>query len=255
MMPRFSCLFMLWLATSGASSWAEEPVTVPPEAPPSRGWFENPTRSRSIVSPTALPLHAGEGFIGQQALFITTAEVGLSERLSLNVASVLPVTLAVGYSDVHFNLLAGLKVTLPLTERLHLAFGVQGGKFNNDLPGVGDINGVAAYGILTYGTGDAYVSLTVQPIFTWEPRDHSGRTMVLPMLGGFVRLGEHWGIAGDVALSPVTGVSEPFAFATAGGRLLGQRWSVDLGLLAGKQLRAYDGLSVVPGASFLFHWR
>ncbi|WP_233582637.1 hypothetical protein [Corallococcus sp. CA053C] len=252
-MPRFICLIMLCLAMPGAFARAGEPVTAPSEAS-SPGWFENPTRSRGLVSPTALPLHAGEGFIGQQALFITAAELGLSERVSVNVASVLPVALAVGYSDVQFNLLAGLKLSLPLTERLHLAFGAQGGSFNNNLPGMRDIHGVGAYGILTYGTGDGSLSLTVQPIVTWEGGDNEGFVMVLSMLGGFVRMGEHWGLAGDVALSPGEGLAGPFAFATAGGRLLGQHWSVDLGLLAGKHLRHYKGVSVVPGASLLFHW-
>ncbi|MFP2908414.1 hypothetical protein ACLESD_25845 [Pyxidicoccus sp. 3LFB2] len=253
-MPRFICLLMLWLAVPASSARAEEPGTAPPETS-ARDWFENPTRTRSLVGPTALPLHAGEGFIGQQAFLITTAEVGLSERVSLNAASVVPVVaVARGFSDVPFSLLAGIKVTFPLTERLHLAFGAQGGTFDSDLVGVLLVNGVAAYGVLTYGTGDAYLSLTVQPIFTWGTLDDSGSAMVLPMLGGFIRMGKHWGLAGDVALSPIQGISEPFAFATAGGRLLGEHWSVDLGLLAGKRFQDAS-LTVVPGASFLFHWR
>ncbi|MBN8226863.1 hypothetical protein JYK02_04990 [Corallococcus macrosporus] len=254
-MPRFICLIMLlWWVVPPSFARAEEPGTASPETS-SQDWFENPTRTRSLVGPTALPLHAGEGYIGQQAFLITAAEVGLSERVSLNAASVIPiVALARGFSDVPFSLLAGIKVTFPLTERLHLAFGAQGGTFDSDLGGLNVVNGVAAYGVLTYGTGDAYVSLTVQPIFTWGSMDESGSAMVLPMLGGFIRLGRHWGLAADVALSPVEGISAPFAFATAGGRLLGQHWSVDLGVLAGKQLHD-STLAVVPGASFLFHWR
>jgi hypothetical protein len=64
--------------------------------------------------------------------------------------------------------------------------------------------------------------------------------MVLPMLSGFVRVGEHWGLAGEVAISPVDAISDPFAFATAGARLMGRHWSVDLGLLAGQELGAQE---------------
>ncbi|RKH36883.1 hypothetical protein D7X12_31585 [Corallococcus sicarius] len=252
-MPRFICLFMLCLALPVSSARAGEPVTEPPEAS-SQGWFENPTRSRSIFSPSALPLHAGEGFIGQQAIFITTAEVGLSERLSLNAASILPVTLIASDSKIHFTLMAGFKWTLPLTERLHLAFGAQGGIVNSDLPGKGDLRGVAASGILTYGTGDGHVSLAVQPLITWGWKGDSARPMVMPTLGGFVRLGEHWGLAGEAGLSPIAGVSDRFAFTTAGGRVMGRHWSLDLWLLAGKELRANKEVSVIPGASLLFHW-
>ncbi|RYZ33535.1 MAG: hypothetical protein EOO72_14025, partial [Myxococcaceae bacterium] len=214
---------------------------------------ENPARTRGLTGTTALPLHAGEGFIGQQALFFTVAEVGLSDRVSVNFASATPFQLM--FTETSFSLLGGIKLTTPLSEKLHLAVGVQGGTYDSDFPGsLGHHSAVAAYGTLTYGTGDANLSLTVQPIYVWA-RDDDGGLMVLPMLGGFLRLGEHWGLTGEVALSPVRAMADAFAFATAGARLMGQRWSVDLGVLAGQQLRGQDVPAFVPGASFLFHWR
>ncbi|RKH33133.1 hypothetical protein D7Y13_08780 [Corallococcus praedator] len=249
-MLRFGCLMLLWWLLPGASASAGEPV---PSS--SSAWFENPARTRGLLGSTALPLHEGEGFIGQQALFATVAEVGLSERVSVSVASAVPVVaLARTFSDVPFSLMGGIKVTRPLTERLHLAFGVQGGSFDSDLYELQTLNAVAVYGILTYGTGDAHVSLTVQPFVAWGSF-HSGSVMVLPMLGGFVRLGEHWGLAGEVALSPVDGVSGAFGFATAGARFMGRHWSLDLGVLAEQKWKDADRPSVLPGGSFLFHWR
>ncbi|WP_244237983.1 hypothetical protein [Corallococcus terminator] len=254
-MPRFSWLMLLWLVLPGASAGAGEPVEDAPQTSSDRGWFENPTRTRGLLGSTALPLHAGEGLFGQQAVFATVAEVGLSERVSLSVASAFPVyAMARLFSDIPFSLMAGLKVSRPLSDKLHLAFGVQGGSFDTDLYLLDTINAVGAYGILTYGTGDAHVSLTVQPFVAWGSF-HSGSVMVLPMLGGFVRLGEHWGLAGEVALSPINGISGAFGFATAGARFMGQHWSLDLGLLAEQQWKDTDKPSVLPGGSFLFHWR
>ncbi|MBZ4329915.1 hypothetical protein NR800_00435 [Corallococcus interemptor] len=254
MTPRFICLLMLSLAVPGASASAGEPAPEPPPAL-TRGWFENPTRTRGLLGSTALPLHAGEGFVGQQALFATVAEVGLSEGVSVNVATASFIySMARAFQDVPFSLMGGIKVSRPLTARLHLAWGVQGGSFDTDLYLLDTLNAVSVYGILTYGTPDAHVSLTVRPFFAWGTH-HSGSLMVLPMLGGFVRLGERWGLAGEVALSPVAGISGTFGFATAGARFMGRQWSLDLGLLAEQQWKDTDNPSVLPGLSFLFHWR
>ncbi|NNB92373.1 hypothetical protein HI113_00355 [Corallococcus exiguus] len=248
MTPRCICLLILSLAFPGASVSAEE--LAPASA---RGWFENPTRSRGLLGSTALPLHAGEGFVGQQALFATVAEVGLSERVSVHLATATPFQLV--YGDTAFSLMGGIKMSTPLTEKLHLAFGMQGGTYDSDFPGSQGLhNAVAAYGTLTYGTADANLSLTVQPIYVWA-RDDNGGLMVLPLVGGFLRVGEHWGITGEVAISPVPAMSDAFAFATAGARFMGPLWSVDLGILAGTQLQHQDTPAFVPGASFLYHWR
>ncbi|QAT83626.1 hypothetical protein EJ065_2040 [Corallococcus coralloides] len=252
MAPRLICLLMLSLALSGTSASAGEPA---PEPPPASApvWFENPARTRGLMGSTALPLHAGEGFIGQQAFFFTVAEVGLSERVSVHLATAAPFQLV--YTDTSFSLMGGIKVSTPLTEKLHLAFGAQGGSYDSDFPGSGGLhNAVAAYGTLTYGTADANLSLTVQPIYIWE-RGRNGNVMVLPMVGGFLRVGEHWGFAGEIAISPVEAIADAFAFATAGARFMGPRWSVDLGILAGTQLQQQDTPAFVPGATFLYHWR
>ncbi|NOJ92048.1 hypothetical protein HMI51_03680 [Corallococcus coralloides] len=252
MAPRLICLLMLSLALPGASASAGEPA---PEPPPASApvWFENPTRTRGLMGSTALPLHAGEGFIGQQAFFFTVAEVGLSERVSVHLATAAPFQLV--YTDTSFSLMGGIKISAPLTEKLHLAFGVQGGSYDSDFPGSGGLhNAVAAYGTLTYGTADANLSLTFQPIYIWE-RGRNGSVMVLPMVGGFLRVGEHWGFAGEIAISPVEAIADAFAFATAGARFMGPRWSVDLGLLAGTQLQQQDTPAFAPGATFLYHWR
>ncbi|NPC68383.1 hypothetical protein D7Y27_05390 [Corallococcus sp. AB004] len=250
MTPRFICLLMLSLALPVASASAQESSQGSESA---EGWFENPTRTRGLLGSTALPLHAGEGYIGQKAFFATVAEVGLSERVSVHLATATLFQLV--YTDTAFSLMGGIKVSTPLTDKLHLAFGAQGGSYDSDLPGsLGLHNAAAIYGTLTYGTADANLSFTVQPIYVWA-RDDNGGLMVMPMVGGFLRVSEHWGFAGEVAISPVPAMSDAFAFATAGARFMGPRWSVDLGILAGTQLKGQDTPAFVPGASFLYHWR
>ncbi|MBN9687174.1 MULTISPECIES: hypothetical protein [unclassified Corallococcus] len=249
MMPRFICLLMLSFAIPVASASAGESSQ---GAETAEGWFENPTRSRGLLGSTALPLHAGEGYIGQKAFFATVAEVGLSERVSVHLATASLFQLV--YTDTAFSLMGGIKVSTQLTEKLHLAFGAQGGSYDSDLPGsLGLHNAAALYGTLTYGTADANLSLTVQPIYVWA-RDDNGGLMVMPMVGGFLRVSAHWGFAGEIAISPVPAMADAFAFATAGTRFMGPRWSVDLGVLAGTQLQGQDTPAFVPGASFLYHW-
>jgi hypothetical protein len=247
-MPRSICLVLLCLAVPFSRAAAETP---------SDGWFENPVRTRSLVGHTALPLHAGEGFIGQQVLAFSVAGVGVHERVSLNVATTLPLSL-VGL-DLLF--MGGVKVAFPMSERLHVAFGLQGGAqshsyetWNPETREHGNetelILGLLPYGVITYGTGNAHVSLTLQPVFmredgVWE------EAMLLSMVSGFVRLGAHWGLAADAAVPVFMRSGDAFgesATAMAGVRLFGQHWSVDLGGMTSRDLK------VMPGASLMFHW-
>lgn len=261
LMMRSICLVLLCLAVPFSRAEAETP-----EAAPSDGWFENPVRSRSLVGHTALPLHAGEGFVGQQALAFSVAGVGLHERVSLNVATTLPLSVL----GVDLSFMGGVKVAIPMSERLHVAFGLQGGASSHSYETWNSTTGehgnetdltlgLLPYGVITYGTGNAHASLTLQPVFTrtdgvWE------QAMLLPMLSGFVRLGAHWGLAADAVVPVYFNSSTAFgtdAMGMAGVRLFGQHWSVDVGGLAQREEGPFPGesrLKVHPGASLMFHW-
>ncbi|HZI11849.1 MAG TPA: hypothetical protein VE153_15805 [Myxococcus sp.] len=260
-MPRFICWVLLLLAIPVAHAGAEEPEAVPAEV--SEAWFENPLRSRGFLSHTALPLHSGEGFIGQQGVFITSAEVGLGERVSLNVASAMPFMLVGGSpfgghaSELRLNVLAGLKVAVPVSERVHLAFGVQGGAAPMRFAGVGDVYAINPYGVLTYGTGDSHLSVSLQSAYIVGTFNSGPDVLLIPTVSGFMRLGEHWGLAAEaLTLLPLAGQLEPGGLVMGGPRFLGQHWSVDLGVIAAQEWDAFtrNRLRVLPWASFMFHW-
>jgi hypothetical protein len=261
-MPRFICWVLLLLAVPVAHAGAEEPPAAP--AAVSGAWFENPIRSRAFLTHTALPLHAGEGFIGQQGVVITAAEAGLNERVSLNVATATPF-MALGvrvfgaYSaELPLNFLAGLKVAVPVSERLHLALGVQGGAAPMSFAGVGDLYAVNPYGVLTYGTADTHLSVSLQSAFIKGSFNSEADVLVLPTVSGFARMGEHWGLAAEaVTLLPLAGQLEPGGLMMGGPRFLGRHWSLDLGVIAAQEWNEFarDQLHVLPWASLMFHWR
>lgn len=252
-MPRFIRWVLLLLAVPVAHAGAEEP----------EAWFENPIRSRSFLSHTALPLHAGEGFAGQQGFFISTVEAGLSERVSVSVATLTPLMAMVQLggagelSEEVLNVLAGVKVAAPVSERLHLAFGVQAGAAPGSFAGVGDVYALNPYGVLTYGTADAHLSVSLQSAFIVTTFDSDPDLLVIPTLSGFTRMGAHWGLAAEaVTLLPLGGEPEPASLLMAGPRFLGQHWSLDLGVIATQQWHELsdEGPVVLPWASLMFHW-
>ncbi len=242
-------VMLLLLLVPAAHAQSEKAESAP--AP----WFENPTRSRSLLGHTALPLHEGEGFVGQQAFFFTTAGVGLSEHVSVNVATAMPAMAF--FTDVQFNLLAGIKVASPLAERLHGAVGLQAaGMWIGDHT-FSHFFTLLPYGALTYGTADAHVTATLQSVLLSE--DDGWRVMLLPSVSGFVRVWRNLGFVGETLLwLPFKDGDSTYAVPMGGVRALGEHWSLDLAavvLPGGAVDTAPNGVNLLPLVSFGLHWR
>jgi hypothetical protein len=218
-------------------------------------WFENPTRTRSLIGHTALPLHEGEGYVGQQAFFFTTAGVGLSERVSVNVTTAMPAMALV--TEVQFNLMAGIKVATPLAEDLHGAIGLQSAFLSVGSTSVDSLLTLMPYGTLTFGTADAHLTATLQPILLVE--DGAGSVTLLPSVSGFVRMFRNVGLVGEALLwLPLRDHHATYALPMAGVRTFGEHWSLDAGVVAfpgGAVGTAPKGATLLPIVSLSGHWR
>jgi hypothetical protein len=251
-MYRLMGLLVLLLLVPAASAHP------PPEETQEEPWHENPARTRSILGHTALPLHKGEGFFGMQEIIFTSAGLGLSERVSLNVTTGMPGLDPLVGSP--FNLLAGVKVATPLAEKLHGAVGFQSAVLVHNSSRFGTTLSLLPYGTLTYGTADAHVSATLQTVLVLLQSRHK-HAILLPSVNGFVRVSRHIGFVGEAFFwLPVEGDSLTTAVPMIALRAFGEYWSMDAGVgvipFGPPDHPSPPGITVlpVPILSFTGHW-
>jgi hypothetical protein len=218
-----ACLALLaLLAANPEPPASEEPA---PSEAPSEGHFEDPNRTRYLYAPSARMLRAGEVYLSQTELFVTSGVVGVTDFLELQLGSVLPALL---YPN-GFNFLLGLKAGLPLTGRLHVAAGAQ----VLFLPFVSSRIGPTTllFTTATYGSLDAHLSvalgvplsLRAQP---WELRPGP----FIATVSGNLRVGRHAALITENWIVPGYFLPPDVPMANAlAVRFFGENWAVDLG--------------------------
>ncbi len=202
--------------------------------------FADRGRTRYFFGNSALMLRGGEGFFSQRELFLTMVSLGVTDHVTVSVGSVLPL-FAVDERFIHVA--GGLKVGGSVSERFHLAVGVEAAV----LPIAPSTFGLV-YGAATYGTADAQLTLSAGVPFEFYRGGHRMGELVAGSLGGSLRLTdrlagvtEHWVLLGPSYV--------PTLVNSVGLRVLGERWTVDLG-------GAYaTGLPFpLPWVNFSWHW-
>lgn len=196
-------------------------------------WRRDSNRTRLFFAPTARTLDAGDGYAG---LFFVLPFVGYGLTDAITLAGGLPLF---GGSDggVPFFYLAP-KVKVYSTERTELSGGVLavfGADSDTDVAGVG-------YGVGTFGSEDR--ALTLGAGIPFASGEGAADRFVV-MVGGETRVGrrlklltENWAIPGESG-----------ALLTGGIRLMGERWTTDLGLAAAV---GSDGYFYFPIVSFAY---
>ncbi len=245
----FRSLLPLWLllapvaqATETVTEVSQVPAPAAAPAAPEAGEFQAPGRSRYLLGHSGMMLRRGEGFVSQKELFYTVASVGLTDHVTVTLGSVLPGLLQ---GRTGLNFVGGVKVGGSLSERLHLAGGVEMAV----LPFMGSGFGLA-YGSLTYGTPDAHVTLGggVTPLFYTNQFVPAG--MTVGNVSGHLRLARHFAAVTEnwVFLSPTPFVEDVPMINTLALRIMGQNWSVDLGAAR------LPGTLLLPWADLSWHW-
>jgi hypothetical protein len=203
--------------------------------------FADPARTRYLFANSALMLRGGEGFFSQRELFLSMVSLGVTDHLTLTVGSVLPMW---ALDRRMINVALGVKVGASLTERFHLALGVESAAMPFGPAGLGLI-----YGAATYGTPDAHVTLGAGVPFDIAANGGSAvARFYAGSLSGNLRLTD--GLAGVTENWVLVGMgAEPVLFNSLALRILGERWAVDLGA-------AYTrGLPFpLPWVNFSWHW-
>jgi len=192
-------------------------------------WPADPNTTRLLFGPTARALKRGDSYLAVYEISLPFVQVGLTDRISIG-AGTLPYF---GEGTPH-PFWVTPKVQVFAGSKTAVAVGVL--HFVN----FGDYSAGIGYGVLTHGTAESAVTVGLGYGYV-AGEGHGGAPMV--MVGG-----EHR-VARRVKL-----VTENYAFRgggimSAGVRLLGERMSVDFGLMAPLSAETFI---VVPLVNFVW---
>jgi hypothetical protein len=202
--------------------------------------FSDPGRTRYLFGNSALMLRGGEGFFSQRELLFSMVSLGLTDHVTVSVGSAVPVFVA---DRRYLHMAGGLKVGGAVSERVHLAAGVEG----LVLPVAPSTLGLV-YGVATYGIPDAQLSLSVGVPFSFSSEGAQVAHLFAGSLGGSLRLSHR--LAGVTENWVLMGPTYQAALVNSLAlRILGERWTVDLGAL-----RATGIPIPLPWVNFSWHW-
>jgi hypothetical protein len=208
-----SMLILPTAAVRGVEAF--EPSTV------SGAWGPDPNRSRYLYAPAAFTLGQGNGYVAQRAIVITSVGIGLLDGLDLEGGTVLPTL----FSKTAIGV-AGLKAAMPITETLRAGLGAQAFF-------IGDIAAGFFFANSTVGTPDAHVTLAGGGAIEWSKPELLATVMTLAgslrLSSGVALVSENWFLVFHDRESPWGGAF--FAVPSAGVRLFGSTFAVDLALV------------------------
>lgn len=192
-------------------------------------WLTDPNRTRYLYAPSALMLRQGEGYFSQKELLFSSINYGLTDHITLQAGSVLPLWFVEGGA----NFIGGVKVGGSPTERIHLAAGAQG----LVIPGFGSDLGVVGFlfGTGTYGTPNAHVSLGLGKPFQLNNTGGRLPSDFIVTLSGNLRVAERVALVTENWVLPTLSSPDasglPPMLNSLAVRLFGEHWAVDLGLI------------------------
>jgi hypothetical protein len=207
-------------------------------------WGPDPNRSRYLYSPTAFSLGQGHGYLAQRAIAITSAAVGIFDFLDFEAGIVLPALFT--QTPV---LTSGAKLAAPLSDSLRIGTGAQVFWIDTVAAGFGFINA-------TVGSPDAHLTVAGGGAIEFTKGDLGAGVLTL---SGNLRLGpsvalisENWFLYFVRSKGPWGGPF--FAVPSAGVRLFGTEFAVDLALVPIVTGKSSAPLIPLPWISFAWNW-
>ena len=193
-------------------------------------WPEDSNPTRLFFAPTGRTLKRGESYVGVYEILLPFVQYGLTDRISIGAGT--PLVFG-GGGDTPFWIPPKLQVLK--SKSTEASVGVL--HFFN----VGDVNLGIAYGVVTQGNTDSAVTVGAGYAYARDEGDDGGAPVV--MLGGEHRLTRR------IKLVTENYVFEGGGLASAGVRFLGERLSVDLGLVSPLGI---DEFVAFPVVNFVF---
>ncbi len=193
-------------------------------------WFPNPNRTRLFFAPTARMLKKGEGYFQDIYIFFAGAAYGLSNNFTIGgAASLIP---GAGIDEQVFYLTP--KIGVKASGKIDLAAGALLIRIPfEDAPDLGIV-----YGVGTYGTADASVTLGLGYGFA----DSKVADKPVVMLGGESRISRRLALVSENWIVP----RADHPLVSYGVRFFGSEISVDLAFL-----NSLGGSNIFPGVPYV----
>lgn len=211
-------------------------------------WFRDANRTRYFYSPSAMMLRKGEGYFSQKELLFSSVAYGLTDNVTVLAGSMLPLWL-IGTNG--FNFIGGIKVGGSITDTFHLA----GGAETMFVPSFGGFGFGFVFGGATLGDADRHVTVNVGKPFSLG---NSGSYLgdALATVNGNLRLGSHFALVTENWLMPSFFTSTPrlFMINSFGGRIMGERWAVDLAVIRIDGFNSNGGFIPLPWVDFTLNF-
>ena len=189
-------------------------------------WNKDPNSTRYFYSPSAFLLEKGDGYFSQKELFFSSIGYGVSDNLSVQIGSILPLMILGSEST---NVILAAKTGFSPNEKVHLAAGAQAFIFS-----AGSL--LLPFGVVTLGDQDMNLSLNyARPIFSSET-DLVNNIM---SLSGNIRLSKNVALITENFL-----FNDEFGnimFAGGGIRMMGKNIAFDVGAFS-----VLDSLIPIP---------
>jgi hypothetical protein len=207
-------------------------------------WGVDPNRTRTLYGPTGFMLGQGNGYVAQRAIAITSAAIGATDWLDVEVGTVLPTL----FTETPLGVV-GLKVGGDVGRNVRLGLGAQGFlvadvvagfAFANLTLGTPDSHGTVAVGGAIDATGAEFGAL----VTTFSYTRRLGPSTAL--------LTENWLLWFTNGDGPWGG---PFFVVPSGGvRLFGPAFAVDLALVPIVTGESDMPLLPIPWISFSYNF-
>ena len=173
--------------------------------------------TRMFLAPTARNLHQGEGYVQAIDVFLLGINYGVTDNFSVGL--LVPVVPFVGVPALALT----PKLTVPVTDKLHVGVGVLYG-FATGIDGGRGSAGVG-YGLATYGSADTNVTLGLGYGFSSD----GGNSSPVAVIGANVRLSRLFSLVNETYIANFN-TNGDFA-GLAGFRYASPRFSGSLGAL------------------------
>ena len=181
-------------------------------------WFPNPNYSRYFISP-GIQLNKGDGYYQNVDLSINTASYGITDFFSIGGGLEL-------YSTLHGQPI--FLLTPKLGFKVSKSFWLGGGiLYINSTAALGDFGGLGiAYGTATYGNTNNNITAGIG----WGYFDTRWSDKPVITISGMTRISRRFGLVTENWFVP------NYSIFTYGVRFIGEKISVDIGLVNSKDI-------------------
>lgn len=197
-------------------------------------WFPDANRTRYFYSPSAMMLKKGQAYFSQKELLFSSFAYGVTDNFSLLVGTVAP---AWFFGIQGINGIVGLKAGAPVTEKIHIAAGLEALAIPNVSQSGSASPFVAGllFGSATFGEADRHLTVSVGKPVVANLAQSTNNVVSMDLI---TTLSANYRVHQNVSLLTENWLVIPSfengQWATGhafGGRFIGERIAADVGLI------------------------